>query len=72
MIFNDHQLTVKFNNKYVPIIFGSCKAILKDHLGMRCVGFPIIPKTLNAFQKQRLQMAEKMFSQIVLKTHHYR
>ncbi|XP_023215894.1 putative uncharacterized protein FLJ37770 [Centruroides sculpturatus] len=67
LVLNDRRMTIKDIIEHVPVSFGSCQAILKDHLGLQLIASRVIQK------QQSVRMAQKMLSQdeSFLKTHHY-
>lgn len=39
LVLNNRRLTIRDIIEHVPVSFGSCQAILKDHLGSRRVAY---------------------------------
>ncbi|XP_023232797.1 putative uncharacterized protein FLJ37770 [Centruroides sculpturatus] len=61
LVFCDYQLTIRDIIEHVPVSFGSCQAILKDHLGLWHVASQVVLKMLNFFQKQQYVQVANAF-----------
>lgn len=59
----DHRLTIRDITVQVVTPFGSPQALLKDHLGLRPIFFPVVRRTLNLFQKQQTRGHPEILSQ---------
>ena len=47
MILDNRRITIRDVADDVGILFGSCQAIFKDVIGMKCTAAKIVPKLLN-------------------------
>ena len=65
MILDNRRITTREIADDVGILFGSCRAIFTDVLGMKSAATKIVPKLLNFEQKQcRLHLAQEMLTTI--------
>lgn len=64
LVINNSRITIRDIIEQVPISFGSCQSILRNHLGLRRTPSQVSPKTLKFLkQKQRDQVTEEMLPQ---------
>ncbi|VDK38577.1 unnamed protein product [Taenia asiatica] len=63
LVINNSGITIRDIIEQVPISFGSCQSILRNHLGLRRVPSQVTPKTLKFLQQRhRDQVTEEMLS----------
>ena len=53
MVLGNRRLTIRELVDMVGISFGPVQTIMKDHLGLRRVKSPLMPKFRNLFEKER-------------------
>ncbi|CUT99426.1 flj37770 protein [Echinococcus multilocularis] len=62
LVINNSRITIRNIIEQVPISFGSCQSIPRNHLGLRQVTSQVSPKTVNFLQqKQRSQATEMLY-----------